>query len=89
MNTYVLVRHKINDFEKWKPIYDEHEVVRKTYGIKELQLLRSKDNKNDLTLLFEVNDVKNAKAFLDSDDLRETMKKAGVVTKPEVFFFEG
>jgi hypothetical protein len=41
-----------------------------------------------VTLLFETTDDTEAKAFVTSDDLREAMKDAGVVGKPEIHFLK-
>ena len=48
--TFVLVRHKVQDFAKWKPVYDEHQATRKASGSKRARLFRSADNPNDSTL---------------------------------------
>ena len=36
---YLLVRHKVADFSKWKPVYDAHLPTRQPAGAKELHLL--------------------------------------------------
>jgi hypothetical protein len=40
---YVLVRHKVADFSKWKPVYDAHLPARQAAGGTELYLLRNID----------------------------------------------
>jgi len=37
-------------------------------------------------LLFSGEDIDKAKAFIASDDVRQTMEKAGVSDKPDVYF---
>jgi hypothetical protein len=37
-------------------------------------------------LLFEAEDDQKAREFSSSSDLRETMQKAGVVDKPDIYF---
>jgi hypothetical protein len=81
---YVLVHHQVSDFAKWKPIYDAHESARQKAGLKEVSLLHKADDDNDVTLLFEAKDIERAKAFTESDDLKDAMKRAGVVGKPDV-----
>jgi hypothetical protein len=41
---------------------------------------------NEVVLLFEVQDMRHAKSFSDSADLRETMQKVGVMDKPDIYF---
>ena len=86
--THMLIRHKVADFGKWKPVYDAHASARQNAGLKELQLLRNTENPNEVILLFSVEDPEKAKAFAASDDLRQAMQKAGVSDKPDVYFLE-
>ena len=39
-------------------------------------------------MLFEWDDVGKARQFAGSDDLRETMERAGVADHPDVYFLE-
>ena len=38
---YVLVRHKIEDYAKWKPVFDEDATARRASGSKGGQLFRN------------------------------------------------
>jgi hypothetical protein len=29
---YLLIRHKVKDYDKWKPVFDEHGSTRKANG---------------------------------------------------------
>ncbi len=86
MITYVLVRHKVKDFTAWKQAYETHLPKRVEAGLTETYLFRSADNPNEVVILFEAKDLDRAKAFAESPDLRETMMKAGVVDKPDIYF---
>ena len=85
---HLLVRHKVADFAKWKPVYDDHLPARQKAGLKEVHLLRNIENPNEVILLFSVEDPDKAKAFAASDDLRQAMEKGGVSDKPDVYFLE-
>jgi heme-degrading monooxygenase HmoA len=85
---HLLVRHKVADFTKWKPVYDDHLSARQKAGLKEVHLLRNVENPNEVILLFSVADPDKAKAFAASDDLRQAMQKAGVSDQPDVYFLE-
>ena len=84
--THILIRHKVAEFAKWKSAYDAHLAARKEAGLTEKSLLRSIDNPNEVVLLFEAEDLKRAKAFSESSNLREAMQKAGVIGKPDILF---
>lgn len=86
MLTYVLIRHKVRDYSVWKPVYDAHLPKRLEAGLTEKHLFRGATDANEVTLLFEVKDFGRAKAFFESADLRETMEKAGVIDRPDIYF---
>ena len=83
---HVLIRHKVQDFAKWKPLYDANLDARKAAGLTEQELMRNADDPNDLVLLFEASDLGKARAFANSADLKQKMQEAGVVDKPDVYF---
>jgi quinol monooxygenase YgiN len=84
----MLVRHKVADYEKWKPIYDEHAEFRKASGSKGAQLFRNANNPDEIVLIFEWDDLANAQKFAQSEDLIKTMQKAGVIEKPDIHYLD-
>ncbi len=85
---YVLVRHKVEDYNKWKPFYDGNESTRKKLGSKGARLFKSRDNPNELVIITEWDNVEDARKFAGSPDLKETMQKAGVKGMPEIIFLD-
>src|SRR5438874_9664484 len=57
---YLLIRHKVADFAKWKPAYDAHGSARANAGLKEERLLRNVDNPNEVVLLFSAQDCRRS-----------------------------
>ena len=49
---YILVRHRVTNFETWETAYDDHGDVRKLAGLTELYLLRNRADPNDIVVLF-------------------------------------
>jgi hypothetical protein len=86
MSNYLLIRHKVRDFNEWKPGYDDHSTARDSAGLAERQLLRSNEDPNEVVLLFEAADLDKARAFIASPDLREVMQKYGVIGMPDISF---
>ena len=74
---HLLVRYKVFDFAKWKPVYDAHLSARQKAGLKEIYLFRNAHDPNEVTLLFSLEDVHKAKEFVSSDVLHHAMEKAG------------
>ncbi len=85
---YMLVRHKIEDYAMWKPIYDQHANTRKASGSKKAHLFRNADNPNEIIIMYEWDDLDKARIFTRSEDLIKTMQKAGVIDKPDIYFLE-
>lgn len=83
---YLLIRHKCENFAEWKTAYDAHFPSRQQAGLKEKHLLRNLDDPSEVVLLYEVHDREKAQAFIESSDLREAMKNAGVIDKPDLYF---
>jgi heme-degrading monooxygenase HmoA len=46
------------------------------------------DDPNEIFILLEWDTKEHATNFVESEELRKIMKKAGVITKPEIRFFE-
>ncbi len=84
----MIVRHKVNDYAKWRPMFDAHIAKQKAAGLTHPRVLRSADDKNELVIIFDDMDTKKAKDFAASADLKETMMKAGVSDKPTIYFLE-
>ena len=80
----VLVTHSVADFDTWKQAFDEHEPTRQNFGINTINVYRSSDNPNNVTILMEGNDPEKIQEFMNSEDLKEVMQKAGVTSEPEV-----
>ena len=85
---YVLVRHKVADYAKFKSIFDEHGAVRKASGFKGHHLFRNADDPNELVILLEGDDLEKARQFGQSEDLRQSMQQAGVIDQPDMYFLD-
>jgi len=85
---YVLLRHKVDNYAKWKRTVQACAEWRKTNGEASFQVFRSSASPNDLTVLCRWADAAQARKFIASPALRERMRDAGVLGKPQVHFFK-
>lgn len=85
---HLFIRHKVADYGKWKTTFDNFVDTRRAGGEKSYQIFHPDDAPNDLVILFEWDDLNNARAFMGNPDLKEAMGKAGVLEPPEVYFLE-
>jgi heme-degrading monooxygenase HmoA len=79
----------VEDYARWRPIYDEHAATRKSSGASGSasgRVFRSATDPNELVILLEWDDLDKARQFVQSEDLRQTMQRAGVVDQPDVYF---
>ena len=84
----VFVRHKVNDYLDWKNAFDSFITQRKAGGEKTFKLGNLHGEPNNLCIYFEWDTVENAKKFLESEELVNTMKEAGVIEKPEIYIID-
>lgn len=85
---YILVQHSVEDFAKWKAVFDEHATARKAAGSRGGLVLHNTDDPNQVTTLLDWDNLEDAQAFASSDTLREAMKRAGVKSAPTVLFLD-
>ena len=83
---YMLVQHKVEDFAKWKAVFDSVAGLRQANGEKSAQIFHDADDAKSLTLLFEWDSVANARKYAQSPDLKAAMQKAGVTGPPNITF---
>ena len=84
----LLVRHSVQDFGKWKRVFDEHADARKNAGSKGGKLYQASDNPNDVTVVLQWDTIEHARKFAESPDLQSTMQNAGVTGQPQIRFLE-
>ncbi len=82
----MFIKHRVADYGKWKPAFDEHETARKEFGATAHSLHRDADDPNVVIVAFHVDDIARAKEFAASPDLRAAMENAGVQGQPEIWF---
>jgi len=84
----MIIRHKVSDYGKWRPAFDQHAAMQKAAGLNNPRVLRSADDKNEIVIIFDTTDTKKAKEFASSSNLKEVMTKAGVIDVPTMYFLE-
>ena len=83
---HMIIRHKVADFDQWKPEFDDHRPAREAAGLRDLYLWRNADDSNEIILLMEASNLEKAREFAASSDLGDKMRAAGVQGTPEITF---
>ncbi|MEJ2468096.1 MAG: hypothetical protein P8Y51_03320 [Campylobacterales bacterium] len=86
--SYMMIRHKVRDFDEWKAGYDAHLPAREAAGLREVQLLRNIDDSQEVVVLFEISDLEKARAFAASEELKQKMQEVGVIDWPDIYYLQ-
>jgi quinol monooxygenase YgiN len=82
----LFVHHKIKDYEAWRKTFDELTRVRTRFGCTGHQVFQSPADPLEITILTDWKTVEEAKAYAASNELKEGMKNAGMLSQPDVMF---
>ncbi len=82
----LFVHHKVQDYKAWRKVFDDLTAMRTDYGCTGHKVFQAPSDPNEITILTEWKDVDRAKAYATSDDLKQGMKNAGVISQPDVMF---
>jgi heme-degrading monooxygenase HmoA len=85
---HVLVRFTVEDFAKFKAVFEEAAQLRKTYGSKGVHVLRSVETPNAVIVFAEYEDAGRARQLFQSQEFRDATRRAGVVSPPDVTVLE-
>ena len=85
---YMFARHDVQDYEAWKSVFDSVLDLRKRNGEQSYQILRQGNGSNALFLIFEWDNLDNARNYAASPELKAAMERAGVIGKPDIYFLE-
>jgi quinol monooxygenase YgiN len=82
----VLVHHEVSDYKIWRAVFDASIDFRHDGGERSCRVFRKAGDPNDLTLLFEWEDLARAQSYMNSDELRNKMTQAGVIGAPDIHY---
>jgi heme-degrading monooxygenase HmoA len=74
--TYVLVQHKIGKWEEFESIFKDDAARRKRLGSQGGKLFRNTEDRQNLFVVFEWDNVENAKKFAEGIETDEAMEWA-------------
>lgn len=86
-NYYLSISHEVADYDNWRAVFDNFSTDRKESGINDLFVKQNINNTNSITVFSKVTNLEKAKEFMSSPTLKEAMAKAGVISQPEIVFY--
>jgi hypothetical protein len=82
----MVAEHKVANYAKWKPSYDEHDSARLANGIHSYVIGRGVQDSNMVLVAVKLDDMAKGKAFAKDPSLKKAMQKGGVTGKPSFSF---
>jgi hypothetical protein len=84
----LVVHHGVRDYDGWKPVFDEHEGVRRSHGEVEHRIYRILTDMNFVAIHNDFPTVEAARGFMADPSLQEAMGRGGVEGEPGTGFLE-
>lgn len=84
----VMAKLVFEDYDKWRPAFDEAANIRKGHGVQGTQVFRNSDNPNEVLILYEWDDLEHAWPFFEQPENKKVLEELGLQGKPEVFILK-
>lgn len=84
----LVVHHFVRDFDSWKPVFDEHEDVRRSHGEVEHRIYQDIYNPNRVVIHNDFPSEEAAQGFATDPSLPDAMERGGVEGEPGVGMVE-
>jgi quinol monooxygenase YgiN len=75
---HVLVHQRIEEFDRWKEVFDRLAPARAAAGCRSTALFRNREDPHEVVVLFDFDDLARAGEHMASPELREAWRDAGV-----------
>lgn len=85
---YVLILHEVQDYPKWKAIFDQAAQMRSNAGEVEYHLLAAAGNARQVVHFSRWRSLNAARAFFESAELVEIRRRAGVQAPEFLYLHE-
>jgi len=83
---YLFCKHRVEDYTKWRAVFESHAEARQEAGLHPLHVLRDVGDPKSVVMFFKVDDLEKARAFIQTPSASEAAKCSGVIGTPEVLF---
>lgn len=85
---YVLIRHRVSDYDKWRGGFNQEQGLRTNAEGKSFRVFRDHYSSDHVTVLNEWETIEKAEKFLDFEEIKEKMKELGVKEKPDIIYMD-
>jgi len=85
---FMLARHRVADYGKWKKTFDSHASKRRELGSKGGRIFRNSEDRSEVMVLIEWGDLSKAREFTRWGDPEKIRRESGVIDEPDVYFMD-
>jgi hypothetical protein len=83
-----IVAHHVVDYDRWYPVFTEHEAVRRQHGATGHSINRAVSDRNSVVIVNDFATVEGALAFTQDPSLPAAMERGGVDGAPQVWIVD-
>jgi len=84
----VIVQHHVADYDRWYPVFTEHEKTRRQNGATGHSINRVATDPNTIVIVNDFKTLEGARAFAQDPSLPQVMHEAGVDGPPQVWIVD-
>jgi hypothetical protein len=81
-------KHKVKDYDKWRPYFDTDEERKWSHGAKAVSVMRSVSDPNEVHFVFDIPDLDAFMSMMRSPELGAILQEAGVLEQPVMYRLE-
>jgi hypothetical protein len=86
--TKAIVQHHVVDYDRWYPVFTEHESVRRQHGATGHSINRAVADPNTIVIVNDFATLEGALAFTQDPSLPAAMQSGGVDGAPQVWIVD-
>ena len=86
--TKVIVQHHVADYDRWHPVFVEHEAMRRQHGATGHAIYRVVSDPNAIVVVNEFAAADGVQAFLEDPSLPAAMERGGVDGPAQIWIVE-
>ncbi|MHB8398977.1 MAG: cyclase [Candidatus Limnocylindrales bacterium] len=84
----VIVQHHVADYDRWHPVFTEHEATRRRHGATGHSIGREVGDPNSIVIVNDFATLEGARAFSQDPSLPAAMERGGVEGPPQVWILD-
>lgn len=84
----VIINHRVANFNNWLKVFEEHAPFRQAAGFRDAAVWQASGDPNNVFIYMEGDDLYKMQAFGQSEELKQVMQSAGVISPPQIQLLE-